>query len=708
MHTATERRHYERSDVNVPISFSDRDSHYYHRATLFDFSKEGMRIKTEIPMSPESKISIRVGASIPHILNGLNPDDNFQAKVVWCKKNLNKKDMDYTSGVSLEKSFVESSYDMGNVKNLAEMIRYRCNTDSVNIAFLEKKHKKWQPVSWGDVNKKVEKIAAGLIYLGLKTGDKVSILGNTRLEWTLCDLAVLRAACTSVGIYPTLSGEQISYILKDSASKVLFIENEKQIEKLEPYFGGLPELETIITWDESSEISNVINLRSLILEGDNILDNTPEIVKKREETILPTDIANIIYTSGTTGPPKGACLTHANILAELHSLTELIDENDFGEIMMFFLPLSHVGERIAGQYQRINLGITAAYVEDMNHILDDIQEIKPTFFGSVPRIFEKAYSRIMSEVENSSPIKQKIFKWAENIGYESSKIIQANLPLPFFLDLKYKIADKLVFKKIRGLFGGRVNYFLSSAAPISKEIIEFFHAAGLLILEGYGQTEATCFCSLSTPDNYRFGSVGKAIPGIQIKIAHDGEVMVKGKTVFDGYLNQPSLTRKTITEDGWLHTGDIGKLDKDGYLWIIGRKKEIIITSGGKNITPSNIEHMLMQTPLIEQALVHGDRRKFLTCLITLSPDQLETWGKKHGFINLDHDALCKKEALKKEIQKAVDNLNIRLGRYETIKNYRILSKPFLVETGELTPTLKIRRHQIEKKYKKILDSMYE
>ncbi len=593
------------------------------------------------------------------------------------------------------------------MENLSMMVRDRCKKDTEKTAFLMKEDNNWNGITWGEVDIEVEQIAAGLIDLGVSQGDRIAIIGNTRLEWTLCDLAIMRIGAVTVGIYQTLSSEQCKYILADSAATVLFVEDLSLYSKIEPVLSELHDLKSIVCWDKDKEITGLSGLNDLIDKGKESISKDPDLVKQYESKIKPDDTAFIIYTSGTTGPPKGACLSHRNILAELDLVERLIKKEDVGDIMMFFLPLSHVGERVPGQFMRISMGITAAYVKDINKILDDIVEIKPTFFGSVPRIFEKAYAKIQSEVTNASVVKQTIFTWAEKVGRSYSRLTQQHQAIPLLLKIKYKIADKLVFCKIREIFGGRVQYFLSSSAPIAQEIIEFFHACGMLILEAYGQTEVSCFCTICTPDAYRFGSVGKAIPETELKIADDGEILVKGDIVFKGYLNQPELTKKTFSSDGWIYTGDIGKIDDDGYLWITGRKKEIIVTSGGKNVTPSNIEHLLMNHPLIELAMVHGDRRNFLTALISLSPENIAVWGENNKYPGLDFTEYTKLDAVNVEVQKIVEQSNSKLAKFETIKKFAILPKPLEVETGELTPTMKIRRNIVEDKYKALLDSLY-
>ncbi len=591
------------------------------------------------------------------------------------------------------------------MNHLVDVLKERCRTDADNAAFLVKRDDRWEPTTWADVDAESDRIAAALLAVGLEKGDSVCILSSTRLEWTLSDLGIIKAGGVSIGIYQTLSREQAAYILADSQAKFLFIEDPGQAEKILPHLPELPHLQKIILFDGRLQNGRMVAMDAFLQQGADKLASAPDCVNEVISSIAPEDLALIIYTSGTTGPPKGAMLTHKNFLAEL-AATDAIDQEHVGDLMMFFLPLSHVGERIA-QFMRIRRGITGAYVKDITKILDDIKEIRPTFFGSVPRIFEKAYSRIRAEVDASPPWKQRLFAWAEQTGRAASRHIQEGSVLPPGLKVRYRIADKLVLSKIRDLFGGRVRYFLSSAAPISTEILEFFHACGMTILEGYGQTEISCFCTLCTPDAYRFGSVGKALPGVALKTDEDGEIRVKGDIVFPGYHNQTELNAKILTADGWIRTGDLGRIDDNGYLWITGRKKDIIITSGGKNVTPSNIEHLIMGHPLIEHAMVHGDRRKYLTALISLSPENLKEWGKASGYTDSDHEALTRLPEVTAEVQRAVDEANAHLAKFETVKKFVILPKPFDIETGELTPTMKVRRRQVEDKYMDLLDALY-
>lgn len=593
------------------------------------------------------------------------------------------------------------------MEKLTDLLRARGAGSADRTAYQVRTDGQWKPVTWADADERVDRIAAGLVALGIQPGDVVSILGRTCLEWALCDLAVLRAGGVSVGIYPTLIGEQCAYILEDSSTRWLFLEDARQVEKLSPFFAKLPSLDRPILWDSPEGEHDFMCLKDLEDKGREALEADPGLTLRAEEKIQPEDVAVLIYTSGTTGPPKGAMLTHRNVMAELEML-DTMGATDHRDVMMFFLPLAHVGERVPGHYSRIYRGVSAAFVEDFNRILDDMREIRPTVFGSVPRIFEKAYARVRSEADRASPVAKRVFLWAERVGRTASRIEQAGRPLPMVLRLQRALADRLVFRKIRGIFGGRVRYFLSSSAPISLEIIEFFHAAGMLILEAWGQTEVSCFATINFEDDYRLGSVGKALPGTELKIADDGEILVRGAIVFKGYLNQPELTAETLTEDGWIHTGDLGRLDQDGFLWITGRKKEIIITAGGKNVTPANIENLLKDHPLIDQALVHGDRRKYLTALLGLDPETLEAWATEKGIGYTSYEAILDNPALLDDVKAMVDEVNRHFARYETIKRFALLPRLLDVEKGELTPTMKIRRRIIEERFKDLLDSLYD
>jgi long-chain acyl-CoA synthetase len=589
------------------------------------------------------------------------------------------------------------------MNTVAQILRWRCQTSPQKTAYLVHNGSKWQPFTWAEVDKIADKIAAGLLSLGLAHQDKISILGATQFDWAICDLAGIRAGGVTVGVYPTLTGEQSHYVIQKSESKFLFIDEESQFKKIEPYLSELPHLQRVILWQGKVAHPLVMSLDELKKQGEIALQANPELVQTAEARIKPEDWAIFIFTSGTTGLPKAAIVSHQNIVNQVNQV-QLVDESDR---MLFFLPLAHVAERVVGHYTRVRHGVTAAFVNDLGKVIEALQEIKPTCFGSVPRIFEKIYNKVQGELQKASPTKRKIFAWALKIGKDYTERQAQGKSIPLFLRLQYPLADTLVLKKMRNLFGGEAKFTISGAAPISLEILEFFRASGLLILEGYGLTETSGLVTMNFPDAYRFGSVGKALPTAEIKIAEDGEILVRGAVIFQGYFQDEAKTQELFTEDGWFCTGDIGKIDSEGFVYITGRKKDIIITSGGKNVTPSNIEQLIIGHPLIEQVLVHGDRRKYLTALLTLEPENAQTWAKQQGIDYQSVSDIGEHPTLRAEIETFIEQINTQLAQYETIKDFAILPELLSIEGGELTPTLKIKRNVVEQKYRVILDEMY-
>lgn len=591
-------------------------------------------------------------------------------------------------------------------RTVPEILFHRKEKNPEGKAFLVKKDNKWNVITWDEFYRKVEKISAFLA-TKISAGERVTILGDTAFEWCLCDMGTLFAGGISIGIYPTLSPHQIKDIINDCGASIIFVENDEQLKKIKEVEAKLKSLKGIYSW--SKIVDNILSLNEIEKEGEKIISKEPEIVKRRLNGIKEEDIAIIIYTSGTTGQPKGAMITHRNVMAELHSLEKLqdkwgdIDEND---IMLFFLPLSHVGERIGGFYYRMYNGVPAAFTH-IKRVLEDIREIKPTIFGSVPRIFEKAYSSIHTEARRSF-LKRKIFEWAKQTGLEHLRLKNEHKKIPFSLKLKYALAHFLVFRKIKNAFGGRVRFFISSAAPISPEILTFFQSAGMEIFEGYGATEVSCFITMSHPESVKPGYVGPPMDGVEIKIADDGEILVKAEMVFKGYWNNEIATAEVFDTEGWYHTGDLGEMDEKGNLKITGRKKEIIITSGGKNIAPAPIENALKKQPLISNVFVYGDKKPYITALITLDERELKQLAQTLGITETDYTALIHHPQIVNEVEKLVQNVNKNFSRVEQIKKFKILPRDFSVEEGEITPTLKVRRHIVEKKFKDVIESMYK
>lgn len=591
---------------------------------------------------------------------------------------------------------------------VVEMFKKRVEASGPRPAYFIKKEERWEPTTWEQFRQRAREVALGLMTLGLQKGDTVSILGNTRPEWVISDMGAICAGGVTVGIYQTNTAEQAEYIVKDSGSRVVFVENQEQLDKILKVRGNLEGLTHIIVWDEYStrEDAGILSLQDVAEKGRQYAEENQAVLDQRQSSVAPEDTAILIYTSGTTGPPKGSIITHKNIMAELRALEQVLPFREEATNVAF-LPMAHVAEHVVGFMNRVSTGCVTYYAESLDKLIENTQEVKPTIFGSVPRIFEKVHTAVLAQVENAKPAKKKIFNWAMKVGHEVGTRKQKKEPIPLGLKIKHKLADTLVHRKLRKIFGGRVEFFLTGAAPIPLEILEFFHAAGMSIIELYGLTEATGASNANTIDNFKFGTVGPAIPGAEVKIAEDGEILIRGDIVFKGYLNREEETRETI-KDGWLYTGDIGAIDEDGFLRITDRKKNIIVNAYGKNISPSNIENLIKTDPLISQVLVHGDQRNFLSALITLDPEESVKVAREWGIQFEDPAELATNAQIVEAVQKAVDGANEQLARVEQVKKFTILPRDFSVEEGEITPTLKVKRKEVESKYKTALDQMYQ
>jgi len=616
-------------------------------------------------------------------------------------------------------------------ETVGEMFLKRVERDGERPAFHFKDGGDWQPVGWNSFSDRAGAIASYLIGLGLEIQEKVCMVGSTGPEWCYCDVGGLLAGAVTLGAYPTLTPKQLAYILGHSDAKVAFVEGIEEINKILARRDELTKLEEVIVWN-STGAESLMEAHDWLVPFERVLQTPVDraAIEARVAAVDPTSTAIIVYTSGTTGPPKGAMISHENIMTIMKDQDEAfaINEDDVG---LSFLPMAHVAERVLAFYGRINTGMGTYFASSIAKVLEEVAEVKPTIFGSVPRIFEKAYAKIMSTVERAPATRQRIFRWAERVGREAVQHWQANKPIPFGLKLRYGIADRLVFSKLRAVFGGRVRYFITGAAPIAPEILEFFWAAGFPIYEMYGMTESTVITHANVPGNVKLGSVGRALSIVEDRIADDGEILVRGKIVFQGYYKNPEATAETII-DGWLYTGDVGKKDEDGYLYILDRKKHIIITAGGKNLTPSNIENEIKASdPFISQAHAHGDKRKYLVALITIGAAEAVEWAREQGSIDdatadehirdLTENPLGRSEALQTllaevarqpEVQKrvvaSVRRANESLSRVETIKKVYVLDREFSVEEDELTPTLKLKRKNVEAKFQETFDRLYE
>ncbi len=558
----------------------------------------------------------------------------------------------------------------------------------------------WVTRSFDEVGETVRKLSLGLIDLGIEKGDKVSILANTRPEWTYFDFAALSAGAVVVPIYQTNSPDECQYVLENSDARVVVVENDEQLEKVRQVRDSLPKLEQVILME--GEADDAISMTALSDRGES---RDAAEWEQRYSSVTSDDICTFIYTSGTTGPPKGCVISHGNYRAML-DMTEKAQVLEPGQIAYLFLPLAHSFALLI-QLGSFDIGGTIAYWErDPLKIVPNLIEVKPHYFPSVPRIFEKIYTTVTSDVEKAGGIKQRLFDWAVGVGTKYRAKERSGQKPDFMLQKQYDLADKLVLSKVRDVFGGNITQCVTGAAPINPDILRFFDAAGVLILEGYGMTETSTAATISTPDEFKIGTVGRAFDGCKIKIAGDGEVLISGPNIFQGYYKNEEATKEAIV-DGWLHTGDIGEVDSDGYLKITGRKKDIIITAGGKNITPANLEAEIKQHVLVSQCVVIGDRRPYLVALVTLDPEEAVKYASEHGLPE-DPAALSANPEAKASIMAHVDEINEKFARVEQVKKIRILPADLSQEGGELTPTLKVKRNVVADKYEGDIEALYE
>ncbi len=558
----------------------------------------------------------------------------------------------------------------------------------------------WVTRSFREVEVTVQALSLGLIDLGVQKSDKVAILGNTRPEWTYFDMAALSAGATVVPIYQTNSNEECQYVLENSGSGVVIVEDDIQIEKVRAVRDQLPELRHVIRMTGTSD--DAISMEDLARRGTETGD--PAAWEARWKSITPDDICTFIYTSGTTGPPKGCVISHGNYRAMLDmAASEGVFKS--GEVVYLFLPLAHSFALLV-QLSSIDVGGCIAYWErDPLKIIPNLGEIKPSYFPSVPRIFEKIYTAATSNVEKEGGLRKSIFHWSIKVGAKMRKVERSGGKPGFILQRQFAFADKIVLSKIRALFGGELKQAVTGAAPINPEILRFFDAAGVLVLEGWGMTETSTAATISTPESFKIGTVGRPFPGCEVKIAGDGEILVKGPNVFQGYYKNPEATAETLV-DGWLHTGDIGEIDSDGYIKITGRKKDIIITAGGKNITPANLEAEIKQHVLVSQCVVVGDRRPYLVALVTLDPEEAVKFAEEHG-LSADLDQLAENSDVRASIEKRLGVINEKFARVEQVKKIAILPNDLSQESGELTPTLKVKRNVVSSKYEREIEDLY-
>lgn len=587
-------------------------------------------------------------------------------------------------------------YWQDQVRRFGDRTAYRVKVDG-----------EWVHRTWHGYGEVVKRVAMGLLSLGLRAGDRVAILGSTREEWDWADRATLSIGGIGVGVYHSSTSEQIRYIVDHSEASILVVEDENQWKKIKEIRAEIPRVKKFVLMDPPPDMSDgdTMSFADLLAVGQKNEDTLAEEYRSRGEAIETFDPAIYVYTSGTTGPPKGVVLTHGNIVAITEAFRQMGIFVPQEDSIVAWLPLPHVFGRFV-ILTAIYTGNVWSYAGEIDTLIDDLADIQPTVFHSVPRIYEKIYQKMTSGMAQASPMKRMLFDFCVRTGSEVSRRGQEKRPISFFLRVKYRVAERLVFSKLRALFGGRIRCVITGGAPLSKEILEFFHAAGILILEAYGLTEAPS-AAFNRPDDFRFGTVGPAVPGMEIKIAEDGEILLQSPIVFAGYLKDPEKTKEAFREDGWYCTGDIGVISSDGFVTITDRKKDIIITAGGKNVAPQNIENLLKTSPMISQVMVYGDRKPYLTALITLDPEASAAWAEGEGILIANSTELSQNGRMREHIADIVKEKSRDLASFETIKKFEILPEDLSLEAGEVTPTLKVKRRFVSKKYRDLLERMY-
>ncbi len=593
---------------------------------------------------------------------------------------------------------------MMEAQNIPQMFFTRSAARGSRPAHRVKVNGAWRDTSWKELHDAVRHIAQGLLDLGVQTGDRIAILSDSRAEWIQCDIGIQATGAITIPIYPSLLEDQAAYILQNSETTLIFVDTPTQLAKIRNIRDQVPNLRQIISMDEQASGDDVLSLAALVERGVAASD-AAALLDERLAELTREHEATYVYTSGTTGPPKGVVQTHGNHLASMEMVSAAVDAEE-GDVHLLFLPLAHSFARLES-FLGLYMGLTTAFAESIDALPDNMQEVRPMFMFSVPRVYEKMYARITSMAASGSSTKQAIFNWSVQVGRQVSALQQRGQPIPAGLRMKHKVAHKLVFSKLHARVGGRLRYFVSGGAPLAQEIAEFFHAAGILILEGYGLTETCPVLTGNMPDSYKFGTVGKAFDGIEMRIADDGEILARGPNIAQGYYKRPEDTAEVFGEDGWFATGDIGEIDADGFLRITDRKKDLIVTAGGKNVAPQNIENLLKTDRYISQVMVHGDKQKYLTAIVTLDPDEITAYAQEQGLENIEMAALAAHPTIVKLLDERVDAVNQRLASFESIKKFAIVPEDFTQEGGELTPTLKVKRKVVSEKYAAELERLY-
>jgi len=566
---------------------------------------------------------------------------------------------------------------------------------------------KFRGLSHAEVRERVEEFAFGLAALGVERGDRVGIISESRPEWVIADLSTLFLGAFDVPVYPTLTPKQIEYIFDNAQVKIVIVSNQSQLSKILRVLPHLKRIKKIIIMGDQYPGGDdlVLTFQQVYNLGREFSSKYDGYLRHSLERIRPDDLCTVIYTSGTTGNPKGVMLTHHNFASNIIASAQVIPFSQ-EDVLLSYLPLCHSFERMAGYYTATACGATIAFAESIDTVRDNLVEVRPTVVTSVPRLFERFYNQIQRQFDGASAFERKIFHWALDVGRRSVKARRVGLVSPF-LDAKHRIADKLVYQKLKARVGGRIRFFVSGGAALAREFGEFFEALGLTIIEGYGLTETSPVITVNPIDDYKFGTVGKPIPGVEVKIAPDGEILTRGPHVMKGYWNDRIGTREAIERDGWFHTGDIGMFDSDGYLVITDRKKHLFVSSGGKNIAPQPIERLFLRNKYIDQFILIGDRRMFLSALIVPDFESLKRYASSHAIGFHDEADLVKKEEIVRLMEKNIQEMQGDLSHYERVRKFTLLDKPLTIENGEITPSHKVRREIVEQRYADAIERMY-
>ncbi len=600
----------------------------------------------------------------------------------------------------------DASFVDNLAQNVAVLFLDRVATSPQSEAYRFPVGEAWESVTWKQAGERVSRLAAGLLSLGLTSEQRVGIASGTRYEWILADLAVMCAGGATTTVYPTTNAEDTAYIVSDSECQVVFAEDDEQVAKLREHKAELPTVGKVVVFDGTTDGDWTISLDDLEKLGEAYLAEHPGVIEETAKGIKPDALATLIYTSGTTGKPKGVRLLHRGWVYEGAAIKsqDILHEDD---LQFLWLPMAHSFGKVLLSTQ-LACGFATAIDGRVEKIVDNLGVVKPTFMGAAPRIFEKAHARIVTMTASEGGAKEKIFKQAFKVGIEVDKRKREGKSIPLGLKLQHGLFDKLVFSKVRDRFGGRVKFFISGSAALNAEIAEWFNAAGILILEGYGMTENSAGATVNHPDEYKMGSVGQPFPGSEVRIGEGGEVQLRGPHIMAGYHNLPDKTAEAFTEDGWLRTGDKGEIDADGFLTITGRIKELFKTSGGKYIAPPAIESKFKALcPYASQFMVFGAERNFVVALITLDPDAMAGWAEENGMSGKSYTEIVRSQQVKDMVAGYVEELNSKLNRWETIKKWEILDHDLSIESGELTPSMKVKRNVVEDNNKQLIDSLY-